>query len=116
MARKRERERGLHRIVQTLDEDLSEEDAARVIGIAAGIKSSTTTTDGFDLLSLEADPESDMQPLLRQLRDHLTSMRNNTASLQPVMAAMDDARTALDEFAATRLNDRARGRLFGVME
>ncbi|EXJ88527.1 hypothetical protein A1O1_05457 [Capronia coronata CBS 617.96] len=61
--------------------------------------------------SARADPELDT--LLRQLRSHLLSMQNNTSRLQPVMAAIDDAKTTLDRFAVTTFDDEDLRRLCG---
>ncbi|OAP63873.1 hypothetical protein AYL99_03100 [Fonsecaea erecta] len=60
--------------------------------------SSTSPTPTLSLDSENSDPE--MNSLLGQLRSHLLSMQNNTATMQPVLAAMDEATTVLDKFAA----------------
>jgi hypothetical protein len=43
-------------------------------------------------------------------------MRNNTASMTPVLQAMDEAKTALEKFSARRLDDETLRRLYGVVE
>ena len=54
-------------------------------------------TDALTTAEVENDPH--LAPLVKQLRSHLGSMQNNTASLKPVKEALEDAEGALSSFA-----------------
>jgi hypothetical protein len=72
---------------------------------------STESTESAALDSLgSADPE--MKALLGQLHSHLLSMRNNTASLVPVVDAVEKAKVALEKFAARNLDEPVLRRLY----
>lgn len=62
----------------------------------------------------DADPRLD--PLLAQLRSHLGSMQNNVAGMRPVVAAVEDAKMALDLYVADRLDRTALRRLYGLKD
>ncbi|OCT48703.1 hypothetical protein CLCR_04932 [Cladophialophora carrionii] len=80
-------------------------------------ESTESTVSSESALGVEgtADPvDPDMSALLGQLRSHLQSMRNNTASLLPVVDAVDEAKVALEKFAARNLDEAAIRRLYGA--
>ena len=114
---RKRKERGLHPLVRNFNTRVvmrrtrvkMEIDWMEVerINAVAGIKVSTGNRD--DVLKLHADFDteagSNLNPLLEQLQSHLLSMRNNTASMHPLLAAMDDAQIALKNFAARNLDE-----------
>lgn len=133
---RQKQERGLHPLARLIDEEEDEDDdnsvndghgqgegrphnhvserknverISEIAGISAHSLPSTTA------LSIDSGPEShpDLAPLLKQLRNHLQSMENNTASVQPVLTAMSEAQVALDLFAAARLDEQTKRRLHG---
>jgi chromosome segregation ATPase len=124
---RRKKERGLHPVARRLDvnEDAdsdadteTQEDIDRVNTIA-GISTTAaaaTTTDGRLGSSAALDPETDpdLEPLLKELRNHLLSMQNNVAGMAPVMAAIDETKTALDLFVARKLDPDALKRLYSA--
>ncbi|KAI1623068.1 CENP-Q, a CENPA-CAD centromere complex subunit-domain-containing protein [Exophiala viscosa] len=105
---RRKKERGLHPIVQQLDDNQDDAQVEQIkrINTIAGISSTTTTTTATPTLNGDSDP--DLGPLLTQLRSHLVSMQNNVAGMKPVVAAIDDTKMALDLFAARKLDPRTR--------
>ncbi|KAK5234924.1 hypothetical protein LTR47_003759 [Exophiala xenobiotica] len=132
---RRRKERGLHPIAQQLDfvvdddnnndDDEHAHEIERVNSItgismdnsakdtteynARGGRSATMTTS----LDEEGGGE-ELDSLLKQLRSHLSSMRNNTVSMRPVLQAMDETKVALDGFAVRKLGHGALGRIYGV--
>ena len=118
--RKRTHERGLHPVAQDLYGPEAESEADKVERMSAltGLSKTTISNELSPLPnylpSLDEDLDPDLGSLLSQLRNHLASMQSNTSSMQPVMKAIAETRTALDEFAATRLDDQALERVYGV--
>ncbi|ETI26418.1 hypothetical protein G647_03195 [Cladophialophora carrionii CBS 160.54] len=89
--------------------------------LTAATAAATAAAESMDstesALGLEdtADPvDPGMSVLLGQLRSHLLSMRNNTASLLPVVDAVDEAQVALEKFAARNLDEAAIRQLYGA--
>jgi hypothetical protein len=136
-ALREKQERGLHPLARILDEDeddehsdgaerpnnhLTEREYIEKINSVAGISDHSVKythsdlTNGGGFLDLDSGPDShpDLEPLLKQLRNHLHSMENNTASMQPVLGAMSDAQAALDLFAAVRFDEQTRRKLHGL--
>ncbi|EXJ56555.1 hypothetical protein A1O7_06899 [Cladophialophora yegresii CBS 114405] len=137
---RRRKERGLHPLALARshqdghkDEEMARENAAILgIKIAAGTldvgslclttaptatTDSTQSTESTDS-ALGAPPTADpvdreMNTLLGQLRNHLQSMRDNTASMLPVVDAVEEAKVALEKFAARNLDEAALGQLYG---
>lgn len=132
---RQKQERGLHPLARLIDEEEDEDEGEddsdddghghgegrrrnrlsvreniEIAGIPAHSAPFTTT------LSIDSGPDShpDLGPLLKQLRNHLQSMENNTASVQPVLTAMSEAQVALDLFAAARLDEQTKRRLHGL--
>ncbi|KIW22794.1 uncharacterized protein PV07_11058 [Cladophialophora immunda] len=118
-ALRRKKERGLHPLAKGLHREEEEEDEdgveaelreeiERVNNIAGiypankkrGAISESMTFPTSPTLSPDSENDPELNSLLEQLRSHLLSMQNNTAPMQPVLAAMDEASTALDKFAA----------------
>jgi hypothetical protein len=75
----------------------------------ASTESTESALDSLDSVD-PADPE--MKALLGQLHSHLLSMRNNTASLVPVVDAVEEAKVALEKFAARNLDEPVLRRLY----
>lgn len=136
---RQKQERGLHPLARVMDEDeddehsdgderpdshLTERECIEKINSVAGISahspkyshSDPNTTKGGGSLYLDPGPDShpDLESLLKQLRNHLHSMENNTASMQPVLGAMSEAQAALDLFAAIRFDEQTRRKLHGL--
>ncbi|KAK5050336.1 hypothetical protein LTR84_003617 [Exophiala bonariae] len=126
---RQKQERGLHPLARLADEGEEEEhededenqrphknptekDSIDRINDIAGIFAQPQTST----ISLDPDQQShpELAPLLTQLRNHLQSMDNNTASIRPVLHAMSEAQTALDLFAAARFDEQTRRRLHGL--
>ncbi|EXJ74412.1 uncharacterized protein A1O5_02708 [Cladophialophora psammophila CBS 110553] len=118
-ALRRKKERGLHPLARDLHKEEESEDGAKAeeareeierVNNIAGIcpaprKVSTmprSKTSPSPTLSPDSGVDPELNSLLSQLRNHLLSMQNNTATMQPVLAAMDEAKIALDKFAARR--------------
>ncbi|EXJ78159.1 hypothetical protein A1O3_09320 [Capronia epimyces CBS 606.96] len=84
----------------------------------AALSTSLSALSSSELIHRSRDPpaegDPDLDPLLKQLRSHLLSMQNNTRNLNPVMAAMDEARTTLDRFAIGTFDDEGLRRLCGL--
>lgn len=138
-ALRRRKERGLHPLAAKVDAELdvsgmTGDDASEVVerrNALSGIPVQATTTvvgsssslsSGFGYFDTNentppnldtVEPDSDLDPLLDQLRSHLLSMRNNTASMAPVLDAVDGAKLALDKFSARNLDEAALRRLYG---
>ena len=49
----------------------------------------------------ELEHDSEVQPVLRQLRDHLNSIHNNTAAMRPVSEALDAAQATYERLHNT---------------
>lgn len=134
---RQKQERGLHPLARLIDKDEGEEeedddddenndendkslknpterDNIERINDIAGIFEPSETSKNTTSLDPDPDSRSDLVPLLKQLRNHLQSMENNTATIQPVLTAMSQARTALDLFAAARFDEQTRRRLHGL--
>ncbi|KAH0842191.1 hypothetical protein AYO21_00184 [Fonsecaea monophora] len=116
-ALRRKKDRGLHPIAKNLhrseDEDAGgreaelREEVERVNNIAGILPVDQRTsamskpkTRSPPTLSPGSDDDPELNSLLNQLRSHLLSMQNNTASMLPVLAAMDETKVTLDKFAA----------------
>ncbi|KIX01532.1 uncharacterized protein Z518_09258 [Rhinocladiella mackenziei CBS 650.93] len=127
-ALKRKRGRTLHPLARDLDDEVDEvemeefERLNAVAGIAAGRSRGVVSHDqngalhppNSGVMDLDGDPDPELEPLLKQLRSHLLSMQNNTASMRSVVAAMEDTKTALDQFVAMRLDKGTLRRLDGL--
>jgi hypothetical protein len=126
---RRRKERGLHVLVGKIDgevdgegEDARSEEVERVNAIAgitmSGSALSSRTAIGLTTSAMDsgtdAGPDHNLDALLAQLRSHLLSMRNNTASMMPVLEAMDEAKIALDTFISKSLDADALQRLYGA--
>jgi len=130
---RQKQERGLHRLARAVDETEAweeEDDDDQGDGDEGGGKQTTKreTIDKVNSIAgISTHPahgdategpvfldSPDLEPLLNQLRNHLHSMEGNTASMQPVLAAMSDAQFALDLFAAARFDEQTRRRLHGL--
>ncbi|KAJ9615361.1 hypothetical protein H2200_001436 [Cladophialophora chaetospira] len=125
---RKKKERGLHELARVGDpvgdESDEEEDAIAeierindLVGIGASsgkgmFGTSRTTAEPTLGVNDETDPE--LQPLLKQLQSHLLSMRNNTASMMPVLGAMDEVGIAMDTFASKSLDDEALRKLYSI--
>ncbi|KIW65038.1 hypothetical protein PV04_07325 [Phialophora macrospora] len=125
---RRRKERGLHPLARRGEGEGIGREHAAIIGIdAAGpaeemrplslsvafpAATTASTESTLDLLGSadQADPE--MNALLGQLHSHLLSMRNNTASLVPVVDAVEEAKAALEKFAARNLDEPVLRRLY----
>lgn len=118
---RRMKERGLHPLAREgglrKDEDEDDDETMEIerVNAIAGIGSSSTTITNTSL-NVEDDTDPELNPLLKQLTSHLLSMKNNTASMMPVLEAMDEAKLALDKFASRTLGDTALRRAYGVVE
>ncbi|EHY59545.1 uncharacterized protein HMPREF1120_07533 [Exophiala dermatitidis NIH/UT8656] len=123
---RRKRETGLHPLARTAKQGHDHDEIERpnsVTGIA--VRGATSTGPDYDVgvstsasgsaLTIDEEDEPELGPLLKQLRSHLHSMRNNTASLNPVLAAMDEAKCALDRFAVTSFDRETLMRLSGIV-
>lgn len=127
---RRKKERGLHPVARELDEDDSlacnhAEEIERVTA-AAGIRSTkahfpaaslvsnaaTTTTMTPPCLATTSDQDPELNPLLLQLRSHLVSMQNNTSSMLQVVGAMEETKTKLELFTASRFDEDALRRMY----
>lgn len=130
---RRKREKGLHPLARDLDnqsetETTSIERMTAIAGIGIGRDvSRRESADGgrslsdytsarISCLDVENQPDLELHTLLRQLRNHLGSMQNNMACLNPVMAAMDDAKMELDRFALGTFDEEALRRICGLQE
>lgn len=120
---RRKKERGLHPVAKNLDADSdadadaeAQEDILRVNTIAGISTGSTALTDRQPGPTAALDPKADpdLEPLLKELRNHLFSMQNNVAGMAPVMAAIDGTKTALDLFVARKLDPDTLRRLYCV--
>ncbi|KAL2444405.1 hypothetical protein ABEF95_016537 [Exophiala dermatitidis] len=123
---RRKRETGLHPLARTAKQGHGQDEIERMNAIAGiavrgatghdhdvGVSSHSTSASG-PALTIDEEDEPELGPLLKQLRSHLHSMRNNTASLDPVFNAMDEAKCALDRFAVTSVDRETLMRLSGV--
>ncbi|OAL23571.1 hypothetical protein AYO20_10967 [Fonsecaea nubica] len=116
-ALRRKKERGLHPIAKNLHREEDEDEGGREaelreeverVNNIAGIfpvnqrtsAMSESMTCSPPTLSPGSDDDPELSLLLDQLRSHLLSMQNNTASMLPVLAAMDETKVTLDKFAA----------------
>lgn len=131
-ALRQKQERGLHRLARFIDKNedddqsdsdespgnqTTERETIDKINNIAGISANSTQGDPTEgPISLDPGPHShpDLEPLLKQLQNHLHSMEHNTASMQPVLAAMSEAQVALDLFAAVRFDEQTGRRLHGL--
>ena len=127
---RRRKERGLHPVAQQLksvddgeDDDDDDDEQVREIGRVNSITGISMdrakhTTEyargGSTTASLDEGGGEELGSMLKQLRSHLLSMRNNTASMRPVLQAMYETKVALDGFAARKLGHEALGRVHGV--
>lgn len=130
-ALRRKQERGLHPLARAMDYDNNDRgnrdvgaktlrmqrEALEKTNAVAGIRTTATDRQAPSLSTptdLTPDEPDGMEPLLKQLRNHLHSMQNNTESMHPVLAAMSEAQSALDLFTTTRLGGQAR-QMLGVL-
>ncbi|OAL17550.1 hypothetical protein AYO22_11529 [Fonsecaea multimorphosa] len=66
----------------------------------SGALESKTSSMSPPTLTLDSENDPELNSLLNQLRNHLLRMQKNTAPMQPVLAAMDEAKATLDKFVA----------------
>jgi hypothetical protein len=112
------KERGLHCVARAIGENDRVVEVRRM-GEVAGIETDERAIGdaGVGTMMSEQDAKNNdpnYEKLVQQLQSHLLSMRNNTASMMPVLDAMENARTALDKYAGRTLGDEALRRLYGV--
>ncbi len=122
---RRMKERGLHPLARE-SHDGDEEDTMEVerlneiVGISypneKSMFGSSSTIPTQATLNIGDDADPQLGTLLKQLTSHLLSMKNNTASMVPVLEAVDEANVALDKFALRTLDDGALRRVYGVVE
>ena len=125
---RRKKERGLHPVVRKLAEselDSDQRDRVERINSITGISTNSNSTDGTipghpngldeTLEKTEAEGEDEtMNSMLKQLRNHLTSMQNNTATMTPVLSAMDGTKAMLDSFAMRKFDRETLSKIYGV--
>ncbi|KIW20413.1 hypothetical protein PV08_00988 [Exophiala spinifera] len=126
---RRKKERGLHPVVRKLSEFEMDSDQLDQIDWINGITgispnaalddSISSNQNGLDENPIRdggEDEEEDesMKSMLKQLRSHLTSMRNNTAGMHPVLSAMDETKAVLDSFAMKTFDHETLSKIYGV--
>ena len=111
--------RGLHPLAKSIDEDeqnagegdptanehTTERQTIEQSNTIAGIMASSTNREPIYLSHSDRAPDPDLEALLKQLKNHLHGIQNNTQSMQPVLAAISEARVGLDLFHAAKFDD-----------
>jgi kinetochore protein Fta7 len=109
-ALRRQQEKSLHPIVAAWQDEQMDEDVEKMnqrAGIDGSRMGMGNIHGGTEIGASDGEVDEEMAPLLKQLRDHLGSMQNNTAGMMPVLEAMEGTKVALGRFVAGRVDGAA---------